>query len=249
MHPITHIASEFAPVAKVGGMGDVTYGLAMEQSRQGDAVRMILPLYASVDIPLSRYTSVDINQKKIDIYRAKWLQFELFFVDLPELFRRDRIYGCIDDAKRFATFAYAAAKLAIHLKAPFVHLHDWQTALATLILKQEKIPTLYTIHNLFHQGKADTALFDKLGLQNLKPKTMQCNLMQLGIDNATLISTVSPTYANEILTPPLSCGLEESLNKRKDDIHGILNGIDIESWDPKKITTLKRTSPSTQLQK
>ncbi|MDN3507720.1 MAG: glycogen/starch synthase [Simkaniaceae bacterium] len=241
MLPITHIASEFAPIAKVGGMGDVTYGLSMEQSRQGEKVRIILPLYSSIDIPLSRFIQLNINQTSIDIYRAKWLQFELYFIDLPEYFHRDRIYGCLDDTKRFGSFALAAAHLVKHLKAPFVHLHDWQTAIAAPLLKKWNIPTLYTIHNLFHQGTAPATLLKELGIDINTPTKNSVNFMEIGIDHATLITTVSPTYAQEILTPPLSCGLEKSLNKRKDDLHGILNGIDIETWDSRNDHLLEAT--------
>ena len=179
---IVHIASEFAPIAKAGGLGDVVAGLSKEQRRLGHDVEVIIPKYDTItEVPEG-----------------------VTLIDLPDDFSRGQIYGEPDDIDRFTRFCEAAAD---HLDNPdIVHLHDWPTA---LIAKIVPFKTVLTIHNAAYQGNG---------------------LLQTGIENANALTTVSPTYAREILTPAFGCGLEDLLKKHKPI--GILNGIDTDYWNP-----------------
>ncbi|MGH2523916.1 MAG: glycogen synthase, partial [Anaerolineales bacterium] len=169
----------------------------------------------------------------------------VYFIAERNLFDRPDLYGYWDDAYRFAFFSRAALELTLALgwRPDVVHGHDWHSAPALTWLatagqadgRLRGIPSLFTIHNLAHQGQTGWAIFDYLGLLTnglLEEKYGEVNFMARGIYHATLINTVSPTYAREIMTPPGGAGLDSLLRFRHFDVHGILNGLDYAVWNP-----------------
>jgi starch synthase len=172
-------------------------------------------------------------------------QVPIYFIAEGKLFNRPSLYGYGDDAYRFAFFSRAALELtsALEWKPDVVHAHDWHTApaltwLATAGQGYEQfrgIATVFTIHNLVHQGKTNWRIFDYMGLQThslAEEGYDEVNFMARGIYHATMINTVSPTYAREIMTLAGGAGLDRLLRHRHFDVHGILNGLDYEEWDP-----------------
>ena len=159
---------------------------------------------------------------------------------------RPFFYGYGDDAYRFAFFSRAALDLviaALGWRPDVVHAHDWHTAPAVTWLatagrcdaRYAGLPTVYTIHNLVHQGTAPWHVFDYLGLLThglVEERPGEVNFMARGIYHATMVSTVSPTYAREIMTYEGGSGLDGLLRHRHFDVHGILNGLDYEVWNP-----------------
>lgn len=172
-------------------------------------------------------------------------QVPIYFIAEGSLFNRPSLYGYGDDAYRFAFFSRAALELtnALAWKPDIVHAHDWHTApaltwLATAGQGYEQfrgIATIFTIHNLAHQGKTHWRIFNYMGLQThslAEEGYDEVNFMARGIYHATMVNTVSPTYAQEIMTPAGGAGLDGLLRHRHFDVHGILNGLDYEEWDP-----------------
>ena len=207
---ILFLSAEVAPYAKTGGLGDVVGSLP------GSAV----PIY---------------------------------FIAERNLFDRPNIYGYHDDPHRFAFFSKAALELtqALNWRPDIVHGHDWHAAPAITWLstagqadsRYGNIPTLFTIHNLAHQGRARWDIFDYLSLLTHRldqEKYGEVNFMARGIYHATLVNTVSPTYAREIMTPEGGAGLDGLLRRRRVDLHGILNGLDYDVWNPTTDARLAR---------
>jgi starch synthase len=169
----------------------------------------------------------------------------VYFIAQRELYDRDNLYGYGDDPYRFAFFSRAALELTLALdwRPDLVHAHDWHSApaltwLATTGQSDDRfrgMASLFTIHNLAHQGRSGTDLYSYLGFQSpaLNEEGFgELNFMARGIHHATLINTVSPTYAREILAPGGGAGLDGLLRYRAYDVHGILNGLDTETWNP-----------------
>jgi starch synthase len=170
----------------------------------------------------------------------------VFFVAEQHLFDRSTIYGYRDDPYRFAFFSRAALDLAIgalRWRPDVVHAHDWHAApailwLATAGLGDERyrgLPTVYTIHNLGYQGYAPWHVLDYLGVKThrlVEEPAGEVNFMARGIYHATIVNTVSPTYAREILTRDGGQGLDGLLRFRQADVHGVLNGVDQDVWNP-----------------
>ena len=250
---IVHIASELAPVAKVGGLGDAIYGLSKALQKKGHRVRIFLPKYDTLDT--SHLQDLKIIEKKFlvseenisiqnTLYCAQHNGLEIFLLDTHhplQYFNRGQIYGEADDPKRFLFFCKAISKLLLKEQKPpdIIHLHDWPAAGATLFLK-DTIPTLFTIHNMEHQGVCSPSLLESLEIEYDESEiqdpteTDSVNLLKAGIKYSTRITTVSPTYLKEIQTPEYGFGLEKELILRKKNIRGILNGIDTTYWDPQK---------------
>jgi len=169
----------------------------------------------------------------------------IYFIAERRLFGRPNVYGYSDDPYRFAFFCRAALELIVALdwRPDVVHGHDWHAAPAitwlatagTADVRFRNIPTLFTIHNLMHQGRTQWEIFNYLGLltYGLKEENYgEVNFMARGIQHATMINTVSPTYAREIRTPDGGAGLDGLLQRRSYDVHGILNGLDYNAWNP-----------------
>lgn len=249
MHVI-HITAELAPIAKVGGLADVVYGLCQATLKLGHTVDVILPKYDCIDY--SQLTNLKIEQKEIwvtfgsdrynnSVWSANLGILKIFLIesDFPEHFyNRGVIYGCSDDTDRFVYFSCAVIQYLLQLrKQPdILHLHDWHTAVIAFLCKKNHYSlgkSVLTIHNLAHQGICPSSASFKLGLLE-NPDSNPINLLKMGIIYADRITTVSPNYKEEIQTPEGGFGLDLVLRDSQKKLVGILNGIDRDYWNPAK---------------
>ncbi len=252
---ILFLSAEVAPFAKTGGLGDIGGSLPIALAEMGHDVRVVMPAYKNIE---DGYPGVQQLPGQLDVPTGSGIipcgtlegklpgsEVPITFIAEWQLFKRDKIYGYWDDAYRFAFFSRAALELtkAWDWKPDIVHAHDWHTApaltwLATAGQMDEHfrgISSVFTIHNLAHQGKTNWDIFDYLGIQTFslaEEAYEEVNFMARGIYHATLVNTVSPTYAREITTPEGGAGLDTLLRHREYDLHGILNGLDYASWNP-----------------
>ena len=256
---VLFLSAEVVPFAKSGGLGDVGGSLPKALRALGYDVRVVMPAYRAIEtdfyagrgglrawpggvlVPL-RGAGVPAG---VFEGRLPGSDVPIYFIAQRELFDRDNLYGYGDDPYRFAFFSRAALELTqvLDWRPDLVHAHDWHAApaltwLATAGQGDDRfrgIASLFTIHNLAHQGSAGRDLFAYLGLQApalTEEAFGQVNFMARGIVHATLVNTVSPTYAREILTPSGGAGLDGLLRYRAYDVHGILNGLDTDVWNP-----------------
>ncbi|MCZ4291898.1 glycogen synthase GlgA [Hoeflea alexandrii] len=253
---VLSVASEVYPLIKTGGLADVAGALPAALSTHGVDMRVLLPGYQQVmaklrnPAPLVRFD--DLLGISATILASTIDGVDYLVLDAPDLF--DRAGGPYTDAAnadhpdnwlRFAALSRAAANIAegaIDDWTPdIVHAHDWQAGLTPVYIKQGKAahtPTVMTIHNIAFQGQFGPDIFPELGL----PQTVfsvdgveyygDVSFLKGGLQMATAITTVSPTYAQEIRTPEFGMGLDGLINARADSLHGIVNGIDTEVWDP-----------------
>ena len=251
---ILQLASEAVPFAKTGGLGDVVGALTRHLAAAGHEVDLVLPYYRSVAAtgqaderrPALRFVPSElgtvgegrlVSGPTLDRART-------WFVDVPELFDREGLYGAggadhPDNLLRFAAFVRAALLAVERLDfAPdVVHCHDWQTALAPVWLAEcDAGPTVLTIHNLAYQGwfpAVDRAHADVApGSGRRLPGGSNLHLLRDGLTAADQVTTVSPTYASEILRPEFGFGLDDVLRDLEPPVVGILNGIDTDVWNP-----------------
>jgi starch synthase len=251
---------EMVPFIKVGGLADVAGALPAALRRLGHDVRVVLPRYRQVRTsavpqagPIAAcFLPVGDRQEPLRIFTASHTTVPVYLLDIPAAFDRDAIYGYEDDDARFILFARGVLALILHLQTlegwrpDVVHAHDWPAALLPNYLKTiyagalPGIATVYTIHNLGYQGVFSpfTLHLSGLGGQG-EVETLagpafagQFNFMARGIIFADVVSTVSPTYAREILTPAYGEGLDGLLRRRRDHLVGILNGIDVQVFNP-----------------
>ena len=255
MRPALSVASECVPLVKTGGLADVVGALPGAMAGAGWALKTLIPGYPVVMKAVSGgaevWASDDVIGAKARVLAAKVAGLDLLVLDAPAFFDREgSIYlgadgeDYPDNPERFAALAYAAAEIAtkgIDGWVPeVVHLHDWQAALTPTYMKDmgAKAGTLLTIHNVAFHGAAPASLLKKLKLPKAEfsPGGFefwgQINMLKAGITSADKISTVSPTYAHELTTPEFGMGLDGVLAGRRDDLSGILNGIDTDLWDP-----------------
>lgn len=252
---ILFLSAEVAPFAKTGGLGDIGGSLPKALADLGHEVRVVMPAYKVIE---DGYPGVEPGSVQLNVpmgsggvpcgtFEGKLPGSEvpITFIAEWQLFKRDTLYGYWDDVYRFAFFSRAALELTVawDWKPDIVHAHDWHTApaltwLATAGQGDERfrdIGTVFTIHNLAHQGKTNWDIFDQLGIQTFslnEEAYSEVNFMARGIYHATLVNTVSPSYAREIMTPEGGSGLDVLLRHREYDLHGILNGLDYDSWNP-----------------
>ena len=255
-------SSEVHPFSKTGGLADMTGALGKELSRAGHRVGIVTPLYPGVRerFPQLRPTDLPLDVP-LGVRRARGEVWSLepapglsvYFVDAPEFFQRSSLYqkdgvDYPDNAERFIFFSKAVSHLALHLpwKPELLHLHDWQTGLAALLLRHQRtLPgwehsprTCLTIHNLAYQGvfPASSYTLANLPWDYFIPEGVefygQINCLKAGIAYADIITTVSPRYAREITTEEFGCGLDGLLRRRHASLFGILNGVDYEEWNP-----------------
>ncbi len=243
---ITFIAAECSPFAKVGGLADVIGSLPLALAKLGIEVDIIMPHYqqlSSFSFNLwQQNIKITGHPKKftVDIYQTttKSPNIKIYSIAHP-LISRGPIYATTAgvNPKRFALFSAAAVEI-LKLLPTFphlLHLHDWHTALIPSFLKQKRInlPTILTIHNLGNQGIwSKTAAAKMINLENITSKQTIVNFLLNGIVSSTFITTVSPSYAKEILTPAYGMGLEKYLNSRRRQLLGIINGIDYQIFNP-----------------
>ncbi len=256
---ILFLSSEAAPFAKTGGLGDVGGSLPKALRALGHDVRVALPAYRAVEaayhsgryalqaLPFQLDVPMGVGPVPAGVFEGRLPDSEtpVYFIAEKHLFDRPQIYGYWDDVGRFCFFSRAALDLipALGWRPDIVHGNDWQTGpaitwLATAGQADERyrgIPSLFTIHNLMHQGHTYWGIFDYLNVVThglIEEDHGRVNFMARGIYHATLINTVSPTYAREIMTPAGGAGLDGLLRYRAFDVHGILNGLDYTEWNP-----------------
>ena len=252
-------ASEMAPLARTGGLGDVLEALPAELQRRGHEVSVILPYYRSIREnkslhvePTGVVMTIEVGARKIE---TEILESEapngvqVFFVRRDEYFDRSEIYGADgrayeDNAERFIFFSKAAVELARRvIPAPdIIHAHDWQTALIPVFIRHRQLPfkTVLTIHNIAYQGSFWGMDF---GLTNLPGSYFtasgveyygRLNFIKGGILYADAVTTVSERYARDMRTPEFGAGLDPVVREHAGKIKGVLNGADYETWDPAK---------------
>jgi starch synthase len=242
---VVHLAAEFAPYAKAGGLGEVVSGLSRELARTHLDLEVIVPKYDHVEFPSIKLELGDY--KSLSTPCAAWSSpfphAKLTCIE-PRApfapFHRGALYGFADDAARFLSFTRAAIDyLRLQKKEiDILHLHDWHVAAAAplirLVLKDLSVKKIIlTLHNLEYQGRCAPYELEAIGLPPLfpDPKYPEAqNILKAGLLYADQITTVSPSYAQEILTPAFGHGLSSILKKR--GVTGILNGLDLSLWDP-----------------
>lgn len=252
------VSSEIAPFAKTGGLADVAGSLPRALRRLGHDVRLAMPYYTTVAAGWGEQ-SREVAQLQLPhggpvaVRRYDHDGIPVYFVDAPAYFDRPGLYGDAagdypDNAERFACFCRAAlaALPALDFHPEVIHLNDWQSALIPVLLKTElrrdpfyaPIATLLTIHNLGYQGLFPPESLVPLGLG---PELFSADALEYfgrlsflkgGLLFADLISTVSPSYCREIQTFELGHGLDGLLRQRATRLHGVLNGLDPELWNP-----------------
>ncbi len=255
---ILFAASEAAPYIKTGGLGDVAYALPKALAEAGHEVKIILPLYGvikenkavmdSLTFVTDIRTPLSWRNQYTGIYRqGEGHNPEYWFIDNEYYFLRSKgyaIYGDYDDGEKFAFFSRAILETmgALSFLPDVLHCNDWQTAAVPIFLRQfypqyAAVKTVFTIHNIEYQGKMPLSFaFDVMGLAedqvNLLSYDGCVNLMKGGIVAADAVTTVSQTYAEEILTPYYAHGLHHILNDCPDKLCGIVNGIDPDIFNP-----------------
>ncbi len=259
---VLQVASECGAYARTGGLGDVVAALSKELARLGHEVRVVMPLYASIDrarhaITFERSSCVHMpngEEAWVGVHRAELDErVTVWLVDYQRFFGRAGIYDEVgaeygDNAFRFALLSRAALQVAQDggFVPDVVHVHDWPSALATLyprVWGAEPSPfartaSVLTIHNVGYQGNfhASVRAYAGIGAAEWTPDRFEdhgrINLLKGGIAYADAITTVSPTHARELLTPDGGRGLAPQLTARHGDLTGILNGIDEDEWDP-----------------
>lgn len=249
-------SAEITPFAKVGGLADVAGSLPPALKKLGRDVRLIMPLYGLINRKKYKlkkiYSNIEIPSRgkfvKINLWQGKLpgSAVKIYFVDTPKYFSANNIYVKKNNAERFLFFSLACLHVLpiIKFRPDIIHCHDWHTAVIPSLLKSinsdffKQTKTVYTIHNLAHQGIAKPKI---VGFSKLDPnlpiikadlKNKDINFMVQGILGADIINTVSPSYAKEILTHYQGAGLDNILKKRKKDLYGILNGIDVKFFNP-----------------
>lgn len=254
---ILFAASEAAPFCKTGGLADVAGSLPVALSELGEQVAVILPLYGQIDshwrqqMTYRKYIYVDLawRHEYCGLFSMEYRGVTWYFVDNEKYFCRQTLYGEFDDGERFAFFCRAVAQLLPHLDhmPQVVHCNDWQTALLPVYIKDfacstesyRGVRSVYTVHNIEYQGwlPADT-VEDLLGLDRgwwntgVLQKDGAVNLMQAALLTADAVTTVSPTYAWELRDPYYAHGLEGVINAVGYKMTGVLNGIDVKSFNP-----------------
>jgi len=265
---IVFIASEAAPLAKTGGLADVAGSLPQAINRLGHKATVILPYYrkqiaaSGADVkPLGKSVSIwmDGITRTAPLHQATVDGLQFILVEQDDLYDREGLYGPAggawgDNLPRYLFLCRAALEASCLLESPvdIFHCHDWQTGFVPLLLKTQyqhqpriaRAKTVFTIHNLAYQGVFPSFWLHRLGLPADYYHTgcyefySQINCMKAGIEAADHITTVSRTYAGEILTHEYGCNLEGFLGDHADKLSGIVNGLDVENWDPATDTAL-----------
>lgn len=257
---IVFASAECAPFVKTGGLGDVAGSLPAALVRAGAEVIVMVPKYATIKDEYKAqmehfsdfYVSLGWRNEYCGLEKLEHDGVTYMFIDNERYFARDYPYGFFDDGERFAFFSKAITESLQHLPAGFecdiLHCNDWQTALAPVFLREfyqglplyDRVKTVFSIHNVAFQGQfSDTVMEDILGLAHIPAAATQLrcdacsiNYMLGALHYADAITTVSPTYANEIQTPEFGEGLDGVLRERSYALQGILNGIDVAGFDP-----------------
>lgn len=261
---ILYAVSEAAPFIKTGGLADVAGSLPQALCEKGHDARVILPLYGRIaqkwrdKMSFCLFTYVDLawRHQYCGLFKLKHRGVTYYFVDNEYYFKRDVIYGALDDGERFAFFSKAIVHLLplLDWDVDIINCNDWQTALVPIYLRGEgsepyrRVRTVFTIHNIEYQGRfgADTA-WDVFGLpqelynNGIIRYSNDVNLMKGAIYQADRVTTVSKTYADELRDPFFACGLHKVIEDNSYKFSGIVNGIDTERFDPLTDDTIAKS--------
>ncbi len=252
---VLYAASEALPFMASGGLGDVAGSLPQALRKRLIGCRVVMPMYDGIKQELKDtmtfITSISVpvawRRQYCGIFEAKHNGVIYYLIDNQYYFKRDGIYGYYDDAERFAFFSRAILEMIpyIDFKPDIIHCNDWQTALTPVYYSTmyaqspgyENIKTVFTIHNIQYQGVYGKELISEvLGIPASADSVIEydgnVNFMKGAVESANRVTTVSPSYASEILDPWYSHGLDTILNERSWKLSGILNGIDTELYDP-----------------
>jgi starch synthase len=254
---VLFVASEGLPFSKTGGLADVVEALPKSLVAQGHEVAVLLPAYrgtrsVAVTVPKLMIALGDLQRFPAILDGGILHGVHYYFVDDPEYFNRDQLYGVAgedypDNAERFAEFCHAAIEFAKQVWMPdIIHCHDWQTALVPVLLrtqyaqdvKLQSLTTVFTVHNMGYQGLFPRESMQKIGL----PESLfrmdalefygRVNFLKGALVFSDYLTTVSPKYAEEIQTPGYGGGLDGVVKGRSDRLAGILNGVDYSVWSP-----------------
>ncbi len=259
MKKILYVAGEALPFASSGGLGDVIGSLPAALCAEGsNDVRVVMPLYSKIEEKYrkkfeylgNKYIQLSWRSQYCGYFKYVHKGVTFYFIDNEYYFKRDSLYGQLDDGERFAFFCRAVLEIMpdIDFIPDILHAHDWHAALSVIYLKQcyaklderyKDVKAIFTIHNIQYQGQYG---FDLLGdIFGLMPSDKEIveynnciNLLKGAIVCADAVTTVSPTYAKEILSPKFSHGLDNVLNSFSFKLSGILNGIDRDYYNPSK---------------
>jgi len=253
--------SELTPLAKTGGLADVTAALSTYFDSAGHHLRVLMPFYASIDsegleieiVPELQDLELKLGDRTIPywIVRASSDRAgpDIHLLQCPELYSSDELYSGPDEHLGFILLSRAAIEMCqrTDFTPDIFHCHDWHTALLPVYLKTlyswdrmfRNVRTVLTIHNIGYQGVFSSEILHEIGLsdarQLLDPEDLRgerVNFLKTGVLHADLLTTVSPTYAREILDPEYGMGLEHHLRAREGSVAGILNGVDYAEWNP-----------------
>jgi len=252
---ILFVASEAVPFVTSGGLADVAGALSKAIRHRGHACRVVLPLYGSISgearqqmrFVTSFNVSLSWRNQYCGIFEATVDGVKYYFIDNEYYYQREGLYGFYDDAERFAFFSKAVLEMLqrIEFDPDIIHCNDWQTAMIPVYLnvfyrhmeKLRNVKTVFSIHNIQYQGTYDLQIaYDVLGLPvpaaGMVEFNGDVNLMKGAIEQCDALTTVSPTYAREILDPWYAHGLDALLQEKQHKLTGILNGIDYQIYDP-----------------
>ncbi len=252
---ILYAASEAQPFIASGGLADVAGSLPKALRSRQQACRLVLPLYSGIKAEYRDkmkyvthfYLPLAWRNQYCGLFETNVDGVKCYLLDNEYYFKRENLYGYDDDAERFAFFSKAVLELLnyIDFTPDIIHCNDWQTAMIPVYLKEvyggserhRSIKTVLTIHNIQYQGKYGVHLLgDVLGLSEAQGRVLEydgcLNMMKGGIEHCDWVTTVSPTYARELLDPWYSHGLDRLLSQRQHKLSGILNGIDTVSYNP-----------------
>jgi starch synthase len=260
---ICFVTAEMAPLAKAGGLADVSGALLKYLHARGHDIRLFMPAYDSINLANLDAQPVEFLQNLTVTIGTRVVPFSVlsvrhpdsdaraYLVDCPQYFHRGSIYGtAADEHCRFLLLTHAAFKSCQHMGfAPdILHCNDWHTAVGPMWLRTlyqwdqlfTQTRSVLTIHNIGYQGVFSPAIAGDLLPTNMQQSLHQddlragrVNLLRLGLIYADLITTVSPTYAREIMTPEFGHGMQDTLRSRL-NVVGILNGVDYDDWDPRR---------------
>lgn len=263
---ILFATSECAPFSKSGGLADVAFSLPPALKKAGNQVAIITPLYQGIrdkygkKLRMIRETGIRMSYETqyCGLLRGELDGVTVYFVDNESMFNRPRLYGYDDDAYRFAYFSKAVVELLEDLEflPEILHCNDWETALSIIYLKEDQtwrknlqgIKTVYTIHNIAYQGQFGAAELGRTfglsegwfdgGLGYMYEGRRDINLMKGAMLMADAVSTVSPTYARELHDKDYGCGLQGVADAVEYKLYGVLNGINMDHYDPAKDTRI-----------
>lgn len=256
MRQALSVASECVPLVKTGGLADVVGALPAALAKQGWALRTLLPGYpkvmAALKDPQEVWHAAELFGGPARLLAAKAEGLDLLVLDAPHLYDRGGTiylgpegFDWPDNPERFAALSLAATEVAAgalgNWQPEVVHVHDWQAALTPTYMKGRGIgvPVLLTVHNIAFHGLAPAERLEALHLPRIRftPEDLefwgQLSALKAGLVDANAVSTVSPTYARELMDPHFGMGLEGVIATRAADLHGILNGIDADVWSPR----------------